>query len=66
MASAVNTKTEHFIAILKEPCMQFFMDRNPEVVVHEKVGRWAQLQNIEDLCDNNAVSNSIDGFWTGT
>ena len=66
MASAVNTKTEQFIAILKEPSVQFSMDRNPEVVVHEKIGWWAQLQNIEDLRDKNAVSNSIDGFWTAT
>ena len=66
MASAVNTKTEQFIAIFKEPSVQFSMDRNPEVVVHEEVGRWAQLQNIEDLCDENAVTNSIDRFWTAT
>ena len=66
MVSAVNTKTEQFIATLKEPSVQFSMDRNPEVVVHEKIGRWAQLQNIEDLRDENAVSNSIDGFWTAT
>lgn len=66
MAGAVSNKTKELICILNKTNVKFTASKSPEIMVHEKLAVWAQSADVNSLTDQQAVENSIQGFWADT
>lgn len=66
MAGAVSNKTKELICILNKTNVKFTGSKSPEIMVHEKLAVWAQSTDVNSLTDQQAVENSIQGFWADT
>ena len=66
MSTGFKRKADNLIEALLLPSARFTFQRNPIVLVHERLGIWAKGVDLNKLTTEQAICNSIQGFWNDT
>ena len=66
LSTGFKRKADHLIEALLLPSARFTFQRNPVVLVHEKLGLWAKRVDLSSMTTEQALCDSIQGFWKDT